>query len=740
MATKRITDLSTSTALAGGELIEVSQLSATVRIAAATLSATAADNSFNDSAGGFLSAGFAVGDRVNSSGWSGFAANNVKSLVITTLTANKMTFAGTDGDVIIDAPAGNPIVLSKWTSAATSAADIAALADAGGGSADYPPFDDNAGKVLAVNDTEDGVEWIDPPEGGGGGSGINVVSVAPSIVQKASYRSKNASGSVNLPVAPTPGNMLVMLYTGSGGNSAPVPTTFSIVEYQMNDNTVSGTSAYRRGTQFQGSWVATRRVVIGDGTNWAVAAGADVGNWLLLEVTDFDLISAEVAAVQVTGTKFVLNRKRVPWAALNLVELQHDATAIATVTSPANKIQDFTNNYNHVAHVYTVPDSGDMVGSYSAAPSYPMAIVVSLGKYMGSASANIAAKPDRHRYWRVAMPPLIGDFYGYGFAELQFRTSKGGGQAAVGGTPFGSPVADGTLAGAFDSDPATFWACSFGSNTQKAQTEFYLGYDFVTPIDIVEVMMRARNDAGVNGARQLPWVGRIEFSDDGVHYTTAWSYSFPYPAAAGETHVLSRPATVVGFTADDRAPNDRYAPPRTDSLPIKLGTFTATPVGKHGLKYEVAGGGANNSILMKPIQATAFSVVTRVTNNINGNYRGNGIWFRGTNGRFTSFGYSNDGGWVGRITAWNSLNNYNTNIATAGVRNTFNWIRCDYDPTTNMITAYISEDGVCWMGLGSSDFAGPIDAYGLGVNTDNLAVTCLWSYFKDGTADDGVDM
>lgn len=38
---------------------------------------------------------------------------------------------------------------------------------AGGGSADYPPFADNAGRVLAVKATEDGVEWVDQTGGGG---------------------------------------------------------------------------------------------------------------------------------------------------------------------------------------------------------------------------------------------------------------------------------------------------------------------------------------------------------------------------------------------------------------------------------------------------------------------------------------------------------------------------------------------------------------------------------------------
>lgn len=39
-----------------------------------------------------------------------------------------------------------------------------------GGSASYPDFTNNAGKILAVNTAEDDVEWIDPPSSGGGSS------------------------------------------------------------------------------------------------------------------------------------------------------------------------------------------------------------------------------------------------------------------------------------------------------------------------------------------------------------------------------------------------------------------------------------------------------------------------------------------------------------------------------------------------------------------------------------------
>ena len=52
----------------------------------------------------------------------------------------------------------------------------------GGGTASYPSFTGNAGKVLTVNATEDDVEWKTAVTGGGGsGGGINVIEYDPSL-------------------------------------------------------------------------------------------------------------------------------------------------------------------------------------------------------------------------------------------------------------------------------------------------------------------------------------------------------------------------------------------------------------------------------------------------------------------------------------------------------------------------------------------------------------------------------
>lgn len=110
---KRITDLPPAGTIGGDELVEVSQPSSTIRIIASTISAEAADNSFNDSGAGFLAAGFLPGDRVRVSGFS-TGGNNAVAGVIVSVTAGKIVIGG--GPVLADEAAGAAVTIAKWTS------------------------------------------------------------------------------------------------------------------------------------------------------------------------------------------------------------------------------------------------------------------------------------------------------------------------------------------------------------------------------------------------------------------------------------------------------------------------------------------------------------------------------------------------------------------------------------------------------------------------------------------------
>lgn len=120
-----ITELDAAEPLDGTEPLIVSQLSPTVAITATTLSAAASDNSFNDSGSGFVSAGFAEGDRVNVAGFTGNTANNLYVGTIETLTAGKMIIAAPEGDAIVDDAAGESVTITKWESKRTTAQELA---------------------------------------------------------------------------------------------------------------------------------------------------------------------------------------------------------------------------------------------------------------------------------------------------------------------------------------------------------------------------------------------------------------------------------------------------------------------------------------------------------------------------------------------------------------------------------------------------------------------------------------
>lgn len=80
-----------------------------------TISAAAADNSYNDSGNGFVTAGFEVGDIVAVTGFTGNVANNITRGVITSVAAGKIIIGGTDGDVIVDDAAGESVTISTVT-------------------------------------------------------------------------------------------------------------------------------------------------------------------------------------------------------------------------------------------------------------------------------------------------------------------------------------------------------------------------------------------------------------------------------------------------------------------------------------------------------------------------------------------------------------------------------------------------------------------------------------------------
>lgn len=88
--------------------LQASAWDAQKTITAATISAAAADNSYNDSGAGFT---FAAGEMVEVLGFTGNVVNNISYGVIATADSSKITIASPVGDAIVDETAGDSVTI-----------------------------------------------------------------------------------------------------------------------------------------------------------------------------------------------------------------------------------------------------------------------------------------------------------------------------------------------------------------------------------------------------------------------------------------------------------------------------------------------------------------------------------------------------------------------------------------------------------------------------------------------------
>ncbi|MES3001326.1 MAG: glycosyl hydrolase family 28-related protein [Pseudomonadota bacterium] len=236
MAT-RISKLAAAGTLTGAEQVEVTQLSTTVTVTAATISALASDNSFNDSGAGFVTAGFAVGQTVRVTGFTGNVANNIYSAKITALTTGKMTIGGTDGDVIVDDAAGESVTITKWDSkrgaygvGVSDAADVEYTPGVGG---DWTPDPDDAAEALdqlaaRVSDVELATgnvsAYVTFPVAVGDETTALTTGTAK-VTFRVPYAMSNVTVRASVTTAPTGANLVVDINENTGGGATSILST-----------------------------------------------------------------------------------------------------------------------------------------------------------------------------------------------------------------------------------------------------------------------------------------------------------------------------------------------------------------------------------------------------------------------------------------------------------------------------------------------------------------------------------
>lgn len=139
-----------------------------------------------------------------------------------------------------------------------------------------------------------------------------------------------------------------------------------------------------------------------------------------------------------------------------------------------------------------------------------------------------------HAYWRIQYVSGNNGTFLSAF-DIQFRQAAGVTEHPTGGTVLEAHTRSGFLASdAFDANDTTRWALDSYANLNAA----YLGYHYATPISVAEVRMFVSNT-------ETPNSYNIQYSDDGVAWTTALAVTGQTNWATEVLHAMPSTTTVV---------------------------------------------------------------------------------------------------------------------------------------------------------------------------------------------------
>lgn len=135
--------------------------------------------------------------------------------------------------------------------------------------------------------------------------------------------------------------------------------------------------------------------------------------------------------------------------------------------------------------------------------------------------------PGEHRYWRILITEsTVNDLW---INEMQFRPYMGEDWAPYAdGAGASSSFYDGyPAAQAFDADPNTGWYVgetdwNYQTGEVVGPNPPWIGYAFSEPRAIYEVAIQSNQNDGVSGGPG-PGTYDVQWSDDGIAWTTAWS-------------------------------------------------------------------------------------------------------------------------------------------------------------------------------------------------------------------------
>ncbi len=140
------------------------------------------------------------------------------------------------------------------------------------------------------------------------------------------------------------------------------------------------------------------------------------------------------------------------------------------------------------------------------------------------------------KYWKLSFPPPRNSTT-VAVTEVEFHTSVGGVQAATGGTPLGyAESPSGVVANAFDNNTGTQWGSISGGTFHVD-----IGYNFTSPVDIVEVVLKGNANASTQGPPNI----LLKYSDNGVNWENYSSVGLGLTWVNSETKTLLTPENIV---------------------------------------------------------------------------------------------------------------------------------------------------------------------------------------------------
>jgi hypothetical protein len=203
----------------------------------------------------------------------------------------------------------------------------------------------------------------------------------------------------------------------------------------------------------------------------------------------------------------------------------------------------------------------------------------------------VSGGPPLKQYWRVYVSADNGGS-NVTIAELQLREVVGVAQTPSGGTPLSSSNYSAGPSAAFDGNAATDWSANSGPPA-------WLGYNYGTGINKAIKEIAITNTASGFWTSQSPTSFQVQWSADGVTWTTQFSVTGVGWTGAGQTKVFTDPNansasnTTHTYPTALAALNDVTPTPLTDGYaltydlasskwkpkPITLPNFTATVAG-----------------------------------------------------------------------------------------------------------------------------------------------------------------